>query len=98
MKRALVFFTSIIFLNQYTFAESGVWIKGNWAQVNTYCTQTYLCNPSTSILHSADTVVRTSDPVLKIGVCNTSGGAIDSCNSCSSAKPTEKCEVSVVKK
>lgn len=83
---------------QSSFGDDGIWVKGNWAQVNAYCSQTYECVTKNSILHSADTVVRTSDPKIKIGVCNAAGGAIDTCNECSSSPPNEPCVIWIEKK
>lgn len=98
MKKALIMLGLALLMNEMAFGDSGVWVKGNWAQVHTYCTQTYVCSPSSSILHPPDTVVRTSSPVMKVGVCNTSGGPFDSCNACSSSQPSEPCNVWVEKK
>lgn len=74
-------------------AENGVWTpEPNFAQVNVACSRVYRCAPATDVLHSADTKVVSTSPKLVWGVCSASGGAVDSCNTCLTNPPADRCE------
>jgi hypothetical protein len=79
--------------------DTGLWVaEDSFAQVNVFCLRTYRCVTGQDILHSADTVVKTTSPILQKGVCSAAGGPADSCNECLTNPPSEPCTWSVVPK
>ena len=75
-------------------AEEGLWSTDEsiFAQMNVFCTRTYVCGPSTDIVYGSDKKVVSTSPRLVQGVCSTGNGPIDSCNVCLTNPPTERCE------
>lgn len=89
----------LIFATFSAQADEGVWSPDtNFAQVNSYCTRSYICGPREDILHSEDTKVIATSPKLVLGVCSAGGGPIDGCNVCNTNPPTDKCEWNLQKK
>lgn len=102
LRHALVFGLLVSLGSPYAEAvdtkETGKWVKGTFAQVNVFCIQAYQCIPGVNVLHSSDTVVRTTPNEGVKGVCNAGGGAAGSCNICASNPPTTACEYWLEKK
>jgi hypothetical protein len=74
-------------------ADIGTWVaNSDFAQINVFCTRVYKCVPAEDILHSSDSKVVTTDPVLVRGVCSAGDGPADGCNVCLTNNPTSACE------
>lgn len=70
----------------------GTWIKrGAFSQANVACFQVWTCD-SGPVLHPPKTTVVTTPDKTTTGVCSADGGPKDSCNSCVTGRPSDKCE------
>lgn len=80
-------------------AEDRVWVgEENFAQLNVACIRVYVCRPGQDILHSADTVLKLSEPQTQTGICSAGDGPIDGCNVCVSNPPSDPCTWELVPK
>jgi hypothetical protein len=77
-----------------TKADDGVWSTDDstFAQANVFCTRTYVCVPAQDVVYGADKKIASTPPQLVRGVCSADGGPADSCNTCLTIPPTDKCE------
>ena len=92
MKQIAIFFATLLNCG-VTYAEQGVWVADDqFIQVNVACSRTYVCRPSTDILHDGNSRMVATSPILVWGICSAADGPADSCNVCLTNPPTKSCE------
>jgi len=73
---------------------SGKWVKdGDFVSLGAgFCSQLWVCVPSSSIMHPADQQVGSTSTTSTQGACSVGGGQYDNCNHCLVSPPKERCE------
>lgn len=70
----------------------GSWVKsGEFAQVNAFCRQRWVCRPNRDQIYSSEYQLRGPEPQTTWGTCSAGGGDTSSCNHCVASEPEEPC-------
>lgn len=94
-----VFLLAFVFLNpRLGVAEEGVWVKGDWVQINIACRQIWHCVPKNDVIYAGDEVLVSTQSEGVMGVCSVGAGPVDSCNHCLSNQPESNCEWQIEKR
>ena len=78
--------------------SNGLWVAGNFFQVNVSCTQAWQCIPGVDVLHDPSTVLVTTPNTSTTGVCSAGDGPADTCNVCLANNPKDSCQYWLEKK
>jgi hypothetical protein len=93
MIRLILFTGALVLLAGAARAESGKWVAdGKFGQINVACAQSWICQPSQTIMYGDDKRLMTTPPESTRGMCMAGDGPVDSCNLCSAPPPQKQCE------
>jgi hypothetical protein len=74
----------------------GRWMAdGQWVQMNTLCTQAWICVPVQSTMYSSEFRLAGPDREVTWGACNVAGGDVSNCNSCAVSPPSPSCTLTL---
>jgi hypothetical protein len=74
----------------------GRWMAdGQWVQMNTACTQAWICVPNQPTMYSSEFQLVGPARQVTWGACNVAGGDVSSCNTCAVAPPSQSCSLTL---